>query len=244
MTVRRLCRAVLEIEPPRGVRGRARPAGRHPRGRRRRDRGPGRRRTGPARRRPCGPSRVCSRRPAATVRFEGHRIAGRPAHEIVARGLLLVPEGRKLFPSLTVQENLDLGAYLRQAKARRAESLDRVLYALPDSRRAPPPGGRHAVGGRAADAGHRPEPDGAAAAPHARRAVARAGAASSPTASSTSSSGSASEGTPVLLVEQNVRRSLQIARRAYVLEHGAVVLAGPARELRAREDVRRAYLGL
>ena len=52
------------------------------------------------------------------------------------------------------------------------------------------------------------------------------------------------EGTPVLLVEQNVRRSLQIARRAFVLEHGAVVLAGAASELAAREDVRRAYLGL
>jgi branched-chain amino acid transport system ATP-binding protein len=52
------------------------------------------------------------------------------------------------------------------------------------------------------------------------------------------------EGTPVLLVEQNVRRSLQIARRAYVLEQGAVLLTGSARELAAREDVRRAYLGL
>jgi branched-chain amino acid transport system ATP-binding protein len=53
-----------------------------------------------------------------------------------------------------------------------------------------------------------------------------------------------SEGTPVLLVEQNVRRSLQIAHRAYVIEQGTVVLTGPAQELSAREDVRRAYLGL
>jgi branched-chain amino acid transport system ATP-binding protein len=52
------------------------------------------------------------------------------------------------------------------------------------------------------------------------------------------------DATPVLLVEQNVRRSLQIARRAYVLEHGAVALAGTAGELVAREDVRRVYLGL
>ena len=52
------------------------------------------------------------------------------------------------------------------------------------------------------------------------------------------------EGTPVLLVEQNVRRSLQVARRAYVLEQGAITLAGPARELAARADIRRVYLGL
>ena len=52
------------------------------------------------------------------------------------------------------------------------------------------------------------------------------------------------EGTPVLLVEQNVRRSLQIAQRAYVLQQGAITLAGPARELLAHEDIRRAYLGL
>ncbi len=178
-----------------------------------------------------------------TVRFEGHPIAGRPAHEIVARGLLLVPEGRKLFPSLTVQENLDLGAYLREAKSRRAESLDRVLVALPDprERRRQPAGtlsggeqqmlaiGRSLMG--------RPrllmldEPSLGLAPLVADRifdVVQRISA----------------EGTPVLLVEQNVRRSLQIARRAYVLEQGAITLAGPARELAARADIRRVYLGL
>jgi branched-chain amino acid transport system ATP-binding protein len=180
---------------------------------------------------------------AGTVRFEGHRIAGRPAHEVVARGLLLVPEGRKLFPSLTVQENLDLGAYLREAKARRAESLDRVLSLFPilGERRRQTAGtlsggeqqmlaiGRSLMG--------RPrllmldEPSLGLAPLVADRifdVVQRISV----------------EGTPVLLVEQNVRRSLQIARRAYVLEQGAITLTGPARELLAREDVRRAYLGL
>jgi branched-chain amino acid transport system ATP-binding protein len=180
---------------------------------------------------------------AGTVRFEGHCIAGRPAHEVVARGLLLVPEGRKLFPSLTVQENLDLGAYLREAKAWRAESLDRVLSLFPilGERRRQAAGtlsggeqqmlaiGRSLMG--------RPrllmldEPSLGLAPLVADRifdVVQRISV----------------EGTPVLLVEQNVRRSLQIARRAYVLEQGAITLTGPAHELLAREDVRRAYLGL
>ena len=180
---------------------------------------------------------------AGTVRFEGHLLVGRPAHEVVARGLLLVPEGRKLFPSLTVQENLDLGAYLREAKARRAESLDRVfsLFPILGERRRQAAGtlsggeqqmlaiGRSLMG--------RPrllmldEPSLGLAPLVADRifdVVQRISV----------------EGTPVLLVEQNVRRSLQIARRAYVLQQGAITLAGPARELLAHEDIRRAYLGL
>ena len=178
-----------------------------------------------------------------TVRFDGAPITGRPAHEIVARGLLLVPEGRRIFPSLTVQENLELGAYLRAAKARRAESLGRVLGLFPvlAERR------RQAAGtlsggeqqmlaiGRSLMGQPRllmlDEPSLGLAPLVADRIfdiVHRISA----------------EGTPVLLVEQNVHRSLQIARRAYVLEQGAVTLAGPAAELAAREDVRRAYLGL
>jgi branched-chain amino acid transport system ATP-binding protein len=178
-----------------------------------------------------------------TVRFEGHPIAGRPAHEIVARGLLLVPEGRKLFPSLTVQENLDLGAYLREAKSRRAESLDRVLSLFPilrERRRQPAgtlSGGEQQMLAIGRGLMGRPrllmldEPSLGLAPLVADRifdVVQRISA----------------EGTPVLLVEQNVRRSLQVARRAYVLEQGAITLAGPARELAARADIRRVYLGL
>jgi branched-chain amino acid transport system ATP-binding protein len=178
-----------------------------------------------------------------SVRLDGVSITGRRAHEIVGRGLLLVPEGRKIFPSLTVQENLELGAYLRAAKARRAESLDRVLRLFPAlaARRRQTAGtlsggeqqmlaiGRSLMG--------RPrllmldEPSLGLAPLVADRIIEVIQRISA-------------EGTPVLLVEQNVHRSLQIARRAYVLEQGVVALAGPARELAAREDVRRAYLGL
>jgi branched-chain amino acid transport system ATP-binding protein len=178
-----------------------------------------------------------------TVRFEGRPIARRPAHEIVARGLLLVPEGRKLFPSLTVQENLDLGAYLRGAKARKAESLDRVLSLFPilaERRRQAAvtlSGGEQQMLAIGRSLMGRPrllmldEPSLGLAPLVADRifdVIQRISA----------------EGTPVLLVEQNVRRSLQVARRAYVLDQGTIALAGPAQELAAREDIRRAYLGL
>jgi branched-chain amino acid transport system ATP-binding protein len=178
-----------------------------------------------------------------TVRLDGIPITGRPAHEIVGRGLLLVPEGRRLFPSLTVRENLELGAYLAAPKARRAESLARVLGLFPilaERRRQAAgtlSGGEQQMLAIGRSLMGRPrllmldEPSLGLAPLVADRifeVVARISA----------------EGTPVLLVEQNVRRSLQIARRAYVLEQGAVLLTGSARELAAREDVRRAYLGL
>jgi branched-chain amino acid transport system ATP-binding protein len=177
------------------------------------------------------------------VRLEGASLAGMPAHRIVARGLLLVPEGRRIFPSLTVLENLELGAYLPAAKARRAESLARALDLFPvlaERRRQAAgtlSGGEQQMLAIGRSLMGRPrllmldEPSLGLAPLVADRifeVVQRISA----------------EGTPVLLVEQNVRRSLQIAHRAYVLEHGAVVLSGPARELERHEDVRRAYLGL
>jgi branched-chain amino acid transport system ATP-binding protein len=176
------------------------------------------------------------------VRLEGAPIGRMPAHQVVARGLLLVPEGRRIFPSLTVRENLELGAYLPAAKVRRAESLARVLELFPvlaERRRQAAgtlSGGEQQMLAIGRSLMGRPrllmldEPSLGLAPLVADRifdVVERIGA----------------EGTPVLLVEQNARRSLQIANRAYVLEHGAVVLAGSARELAAREDVRRAYLG-
>jgi branched-chain amino acid transport system ATP-binding protein len=142
-----------------------------------------------------------------------------------------------------VQENLDLGAYLRGAKARKAESLDRVLSLFPilaERRRQAAgtlSGGEQQMLAIGRSLMGRPrllmldEPSLGLAPLVADRifdVIQRISA----------------EGTPVLLVEQNVRRSLQVARRAYVLDQGTIALAGPAQELAAREDIRRAYLGL
>ncbi|MBI3454623.1 MAG: ABC transporter ATP-binding protein [Candidatus Rokubacteria bacterium] len=183
-------------------------------------------------------------RPAAgAIRFAGARLDARRPHEIVARGLLQVPEGRKIFPSLTVQENLDLGAYLPAAKARRAQTLAHVfaLFPILAERRRQAAGtlsggeqqmlaiGRSLMGGPRLLMLDEPSLGLAPLVVERIFEVIRTINA---------------QGIPVLLVEQNVQRSLAIADRAYVLEQGTVRLAGPGRELLAREEVRKAYLGL
>jgi branched-chain amino acid transport system ATP-binding protein len=180
---------------------------------------------------------------AGQVRLDGERIDGLAPHEIVARGVSHVPEGRKIFPSLSVQENLDLGAYLHPAKARRAERLERVLALFPilAERR------RQAAGtlsggeqqmlaiGRGLMGGPRllmlDEPSLGLAPLVVDRIFEVIQTINA-------------QGIPVLLVEQNVQRSLQIAHRAHVLEQGVVTLSGVGRELMAREEVRKAYLGV
>jgi branched-chain amino acid transport system ATP-binding protein len=180
---------------------------------------------------------------AGAVRFAGARIDGLPPHAIVARGLLQVPEGRKIFPSLSVQENLDLGSYLPAARARRAEAREHVfaLFPILAQRR------RQAAGtlsggeqqmlaiGRSLMGGPRllmlDEPSLGLAPLVVDRIFDVVQTINR-------------QGIPVLLVEQNVQRSLAIADQAFVLERGVVALAGAGRELAEREEVRQAYLGL
>ena len=106
--------------------------------------------------------------------FAGEPIQNLPPHEIVARGLVMVPEGRRLFPSLTVMENLELGAFQPHCKRKRGDSLERVFNLFPRLRERETPEGRHAVGRRAADGRHRARAHEPAEGADARRAVARA----------------------------------------------------------------------
>jgi branched-chain amino acid transport system ATP-binding protein len=180
---------------------------------------------------------------AGQVRLVGERLDRLAPHEIVAAGVNHVPEGRKIFPSLSVDENLDLGAYLPAARARRAERRDQVLALFPvlAQRR------RQAAGtlsggeqqmlaiGRGLMGGPRvlllDEPSLGLAPLMVDRIFEAIREING-------------QGTPVLLVEQNVQRSLQIAHHGHVLERGAVALSGPGRDLLAHEAVRKAYLGL
>ncbi|MBI4013456.1 MAG: ABC transporter ATP-binding protein [Candidatus Rokubacteria bacterium] len=177
------------------------------------------------------------------IRFGGARIEALPPHEVVARGLLQVPEGRKIFPSLTVEENLDLGAYLPAAKARRRETRDRMfaLFPILAERRRQSAGtlsggeqqmlaiGRSLMGGPRLLMLDEPSLGLAPLVVDRIFEVIRAINA---------------QGVPILLVEQNVQRSLAIADRGYVLEQGRVALSGPGGELLVRDEVRTAYLGL
>jgi branched-chain amino acid transport system ATP-binding protein len=163
--------------------------------------------------------------------------------EIVARGVVHVPEGRKLFPEMTVLENLLLGGFGRAARARRGERLERVFTVFPVLRErrgqlaGTLSGGEQQMVaiGRGLMAGPRilmlDEPSLGLAPVMVEemfRVIEEINRA----------------GVTVLLVEQNTEHALAIAHRGFVLESGRVVLAGTGRELLASERVRQAYLGL
>jgi ABC-type branched-subunit amino acid transport system ATPase component len=179
---------------------------------------------------------------AGTISWEGENLLAIAPHLIVERGLAVVPEGRRLFGSMTVEDNLELGAFSPRARAARRESLERVFALFPDLRarrrqvvRALSSGQQQMVAvGRALMASPRllmlDEPS-LGIAPQLVRAILdalveinRAGVA-------------------ILLVEQNVRAALTLAHRAYILEGGRVVGEGAGADLLGDPHVRRAYLG-
>ncbi len=179
---------------------------------------------------------------AGTILWEGENLARIGTHQIVERGLAMVPEGRRLFAGMTVQEHLDLGAFAPRARAVRQESLERVfaLFPLLHERRrqivrALSGGQQQMVAiGRALMTNPRllilDEPS-LGIAPRLVRAILAALAEIN------------RAGVTVLLVEQNVQAALALAHRAYVLESGRIIIEGPSADLLSNEQVRRAYLG-
>jgi branched-chain amino acid transport system ATP-binding protein len=179
---------------------------------------------------------------AGAVRFEGEDLGRLHAHLIVDRGVALVPEGRRLFGGMTVEENLELGAFAARARAMKAAGLERVFALFPDLRerrrqlvRALSGGQQQMVAvGRALMTNPRllmlDEPS-LGIAPRLVRAIMDALAEIN------------RGGVAVFMVEQNVQAALGLAHRAYVLEAGRVALQGAAAELLRDPHVRRAYLG-
>ena len=177
------------------------------------------------------------------VLFEGQDLASMPAHLRVAQGIVQVPEGRRLFPFMTVHENLLLGAHAPQARAQQDASLDYVLRLFPVLKdRATQLAGSLSGGeqqmcaiGRALMARPRllmlDEPTLGIAPVLVQRIFETVAAINR-------------DGVTILLVEQNVRRALALAHRAVALENGRVVLSGPARELLADDRLKKAYLGM
>jgi branched-chain amino acid transport system ATP-binding protein len=177
------------------------------------------------------------------VFFEDHAIGRVPAHARVGGGIVQVPEGRRLFPFLTVRENLLLGAHTRAARAQRASALEQVFELFPvlaerhGQLASSLSGGEQQMCamGRALMARPRllmlDEPTLGLAPLLVRRIF--------ETVQTINQAG-----VTILLVEQNVHHALTIAGRAYVLESGRVSLAGPAGELLGDERLRRAYLGI
>src|SRR5688500_14201937 len=176
------------------------------------------------------------------VQFLGRAIAGAPAENIVEQGLIQVPEGRRIFPNLTVRENLELGSY-RRARKSRARNLERILGWFPRLKERLAQLAGTLSGGEqqmlATGRGLMGEPK--------LLILDEPSLGLSPLmveemfAMIKRING---EGMTVLLVEQNVVQSLNIADRAYVLENGAFALSGNASELVNDPRLKQAYLGL
>jgi branched-chain amino acid transport system ATP-binding protein len=175
--------------------------------------------------------------------FEGVRLTGRPAHEVVAHGIAHVPEGRRLFPALTVADNLRMGAFLRPARRRFAESLERVHALFPvlrerqRQRAGSLSGGEQQMLAIGRALMSRPklimfdEPSMGLAPVMVLRLfdlIRRV----------------REEGYTILIVEQNVRQVLKLVDRAYLLEVGRIRMEGQADELGEQDFVRKAYVGL
>jgi branched-chain amino acid transport system ATP-binding protein len=179
---------------------------------------------------------------AGAVSFLGEAIAGRRVEQIVAQGLIQVPEGRRIFPNLTVRENLELGSY-RRGRATREKNFERILGWFPRLQERLGQLAGTLSGGEqqmlATGRGLMGEPR--------LLILDEPSLGLSPLmveemfAMIKRING---EGTTVLLVEQNVVQSLDVAHRAYVLEQGVFTLSGKASELVNDPRLKQAYLGL
>ena len=177
-----------------------------------------------------------------TIRFRGRDITRAAPHGIVKAGIAQSPEGRRLFPRMSVMENLEMGAFQREDRGNFKEDLDRVfelfprLYERRQQKAGTMSGGEQQMCaiGRALMA--RPklllldEPSMGLAPIFVEKIFEIIGEINA-------------QGTPILLVEQNALMALDAASRGYVLETGSIALSGPAQELRRNERVRKAYLG-
>jgi branched-chain amino acid transport system ATP-binding protein len=179
---------------------------------------------------------------AGSVTFDGRRIDNASPAEIVAAGLIHVPEGRKIFPNMSVADNLALGSY-RRAKANRAQNLARVYEIFPRlAERKSQSAGTLSGGeqqmlaiGRGLMAEPRlmilDEPSLGLAPLLVDAMFVLIGAI-------------AKAGMAIMLVEQNVVQSLDIAARAYVMENGAIVMSGAATDLKHDPNLMKTYLGM
>ncbi|PYM81252.1 MAG: ABC transporter ATP-binding protein [Candidatus Rokuibacteriota bacterium] len=174
------------------------------------------------------------------IEFEGERIDGRASAQVVARGIAHVPEGRQLFPSMSVRENLELGARDRAARPATLETVFALFPRLRERERQVAgtlSGGEQQMCAIGRGLMARPrlllldEPS-LGLAPVMVRLIFETLKAINET------------GTTILLVEQNVARALALSHRAYVIENGRIVLDGPREALQQSPHIKQAYLGL
>lgn len=177
------------------------------------------------------------------IHFKGEKINGLAAAKIASRGIIQIPEGRKIFPLLTVRENLRVGAYLQKDKIQVRRSLEKALALFPDLKDKLNAKGRELSGGQqqmlAIARGLMAQPEvllfdepSLGLSPVLRQQLAEKMREIS------------REGVTVVLVEQNARLGLMLASYGYVMENGEMSLQGKTSDLLNNEDVKKAYLGV
>jgi branched-chain amino acid transport system ATP-binding protein len=179
---------------------------------------------------------------SGTMEFDGKAIGGMPAHKVAELGIVQVPEGRRIFSRMTVDENLEMGAYLRKDRSEITASIEHVFELFP----------------RLAD--RRGQKGGTLSGGEQQMLAMGRGLMATPKLLMLDepSMGLApvvvetifetiehlnQQGITILLVEQNAHLALSVANRGYVLETGEIKLTGPGKELLTNEEVRKAYLG-
>ena len=179
---------------------------------------------------------------AGSVHYQGKSLAGQPVHAMVRQGLVMVPEGRGIFPQLTIEENLHMGAYSRQDKINFAQELQQVYQRFPRlaerrlQRAGTLSGGEQQLLAMGRAILSKPklllldEPT-MGLAPIMVDKIFEV------------IEDIAQQGVTILLIEQNARLALEVSQRGYVLESGELTLQGPARDLLHDPKVRAAYLG-
>jgi branched-chain amino acid transport system ATP-binding protein len=187
---------------------------------------------------------ICGLQPvkSGSIRYRGEDIAGRPAFELVRRGLAMVPEGRGVFGALTIEENLAMGAYIRSDRGAIAADIERVYQVFPrlkERRRQTAgtlSGGEQQMLAMGRAMMSRPklllldEPSMGLAPLMVQKVFETVMMISA-------------EGTTILLIEQNAKLALEVSNRGYVMESGEITLSGDAKELLHDPAVRAAYLG-
>jgi branched-chain amino acid transport system ATP-binding protein len=187
---------------------------------------------------------LCGLQPvtSGSVRYDGEEVTGRPAFELVRRGLAMVPEGRGVFGALTIEENLAMGAYTRRDRAGVASDIERVFTLFPrlkERRRQTAgtlSGGEQQMLAMGRSLMSRPrlllldEPSMGLAPLMVQKVFETVLAVSG-------------EGVTILLIEQNAKLALEVAHRGYVMESGEITLSGEAKQLLHDPAVRAAYLG-
>jgi len=180
---------------------------------------------------------------SGTITFRGKNIDSLPAYKITELGIAHVPEGRQVFPELTVKENLEIGAYIPKARAARTQTLDLVFAIFPVlAERRKQLAGTMSGGEQQMLAVGR----GLMLRPHLlmldEPSLGLAPVVSEATFDKIQEIHAM--GTAILLVEQNVSRALTLVQRAYVLESGKVIMKGTSAELANNKQVQAAYLGI